>query len=140
MRRPAPTASRRRRDSRSMPAARRRRRPRGGRRGARPPPLRASRTELGLGCRDDSRPIDRVTTHQRPGGIMRHTTKGVAAAVMVAGFLLAGGVARAQIPLLTDVTNLSGFGAPLLAIINEVGRGDTANFELFADGQIDFAE
>ena len=71
---------------------------------------------------------------------MRYSTKGVAAAVMLAGLLALGGEARGQIPLVTDVTNLSGFGAPLLAIINEVAHGNTANFALFADGQIDFTE
>jgi hypothetical protein len=71
---------------------------------------------------------------------MRYSTKGVAAAVMLAGLLALGGEARGQILLVTDVTNLSGFGAPLLAVINEVAHGNTANFELFADGQIDFTE
>ena len=71
---------------------------------------------------------------------MRYSTKGVTAAVMLAGLLALGGEARGQIPLVTDVTNLSGFGAPLLAVINEVAHGNTANFELFADGQIDFTE
>jgi CxxC motif-containing protein (DUF1111 family) len=71
---------------------------------------------------------------------MRYSTKGVAAAVMLAGLLALGGEARGQIPLVTDVTNLSGFGAPLLAVINEVAHGNTANFALFADGQIDFTE
>jgi len=56
------------------------------------------------------------------------------------GVLALGSVAHAQIPLNTDITNLSGFGAPLLGIIGEVSQGRTANFELFADGQIDFAE
>jgi CxxC motif-containing protein (DUF1111 family) len=70
---------------------------------------------------------------------MRYSIRGMVATATM-GVLALGGVARAQLPLDTDVTNLSGFGAPLLAIIAEVSRGETANFELFADGQIDFAE
>ena len=71
---------------------------------------------------------------------MTHSTKAVAAAVMVAGLLALGQDARGEIPLVTDVTNLSGFGGPLLAVTNEVARGHSANFALFAAGQIDFAE
>src|SRR5262245_8330653 len=71
---------------------------------------------------------------ERAGGLMTHVTRGIAAIAAV-GMLALGGIARAQLPLNTDITNLSGFGAPLLAIIGEVGQGNDTNFELFADGQ-----
>jgi CxxC motif-containing protein (DUF1111 family) len=70
---------------------------------------------------------------------MKHSIRG-SVAVATMEVLALGGVARAQLLLDTDVTNLSGFGAPLLAVIAEVSGGDTANFKLFADGQIAFAE
>ncbi len=70
---------------------------------------------------------------------MTYFTRGMVA-IAAMGVLALGGVARAQLPLNTDITNLSGFGAPLLAIIGEVAQGNDINFELFADGQIDFAE
>ena len=60
--------------------------------------------------------------------------------MVAAGVLLLGAGARAQIPLNLDVVNMSGYGFPLLGVIGEVALGNTANFELFADGQIDFAE
>ena len=70
---------------------------------------------------------------------MRDSIRGMLA-VAAMGVLALGGVARAQLPLNTDIVNLSGFGAPLLAIIGEVAQGNDTNFELFADGQLDFAE
>jgi di-heme oxidoreductase (putative peroxidase) len=61
-------------------------------------------------------------------------------AVAAAGVLLLGAGARAQIPLNVDVVNMSGYGFPLLGVLAQAAVGNTANLELFADGQIDFAE
>ena len=70
---------------------------------------------------------------------MRHSFWNSTVAVVV-GLAALAAPARAQLSLSTNVPNLSGFGIPLLGVIGEVANGNTANFELFADGQFDFSE
>ena len=71
---------------------------------------------------------------------MRHSSWNLTIAGVVVGLATLAAPARAQLPLNTNVPNLSGFGIPLLVVIAEVANGNTANFELFADGQFDFTD
>ncbi len=71
---------------------------------------------------------------------MRHSFWNSTVAGAVVGLVALAAPARAQLPLNTNIPNLSGFGIPLLGVIGEVANGNTANFALFADGQIDFSE
>ena len=61
-------------------------------------------------------------------------------ALAVAAAIAIPSITGAQLPLQTNVPNLSGFGLPLLAVIQQAAQGNNENFALFADGQFDFAD
>jgi hypothetical protein len=71
---------------------------------------------------------------------MRQRFWNLTVAGVVVGLVTLATPARAQLALNTNVPNLSGFGVPLLGIIAEVANGNTADFELFANGQFDFVD
>ena len=71
---------------------------------------------------------------------MRQSFWNLTVAGVVVGLVTLATSARAQLPPNTNVPNLSGFGVPLLGILADVSNGNTADFELFADGQFDFVD
>src|SRR5262245_56604895 len=117
------------------------RRSSGGR--GRAPPGTVACVVRGPARRRGRRPVSKPmhdTSPRKSEGYMRHSFWNSTLGVAAVGLAALAAQARAQLPPNTNVPNLSGFGVPLLGVIAEVANGNTANFELFADGQFDFTD